>query len=161
MRRVRALLGHLRQRWRASLRFRVVLGTIVGSTLVLALLMPALLGNISAGVLGSKEASALAEATAARSEAQRILDATPAQGSDVPASRTIDAVVAAMAARGAQAGLFEVLVLASEPAGLSATPERGTGLISETSVPAQMREIVSGSQRQAWTYTTMRYTDGR
>ena len=122
MRRVRALLGHLRQRWRASLRFRVVLGTIVGSTLVLALLMPALLGNISAGVLGSKEASALAEATAARSEAQRILDATPAQGSDVPASRTIDAVVAAMAARGAQAGLFEVLVLASEPAGLSATP---------------------------------------
>ena len=72
----------------------------VGSTLVLVLLMPALLGNISAGVLGSKEASALAEATAARSEAQRILDATPAQGSDVPASRTIDAVVAAMAARG-------------------------------------------------------------
>ena len=159
--RVRALPGHLRQRWRQSLRFRVVLGTVVGSTLVLVLLMPALLGNISAGVLGSKEASALAEATAARSEAQRILDATPAQGSDVPVSRTIDAVVAAMAARGAQAGLFEVLVLASEPAGLSATPERGTNLISETSVPGEMRDVVSGSQRQAWTYTTMRYTDGR
>jgi two-component system sensor histidine kinase MtrB len=160
-RRVRALPGHLRQRWRQSLRFRVVLGTVVGSTLVLVLLMPALLGNISAGVLGSKEASALAEATAARGEAQRILDATPAQASDVPASRTIDAVVAAMAARGAQAGLFEVLMLASEPAGLSATPERGTNLISETSVPGPMRDIVSGSQRQAWTYTTMRYTDGR
>ena len=52
-------------------------------------------------------------------------------------------------------------MLASEPAGLSATPERGTNLISETSVPVQMRDVVSGSQRQAWTYTTMRYTDGR
>jgi two-component system sensor histidine kinase MtrB len=52
-------------------------------------------------------------------------------------------------------------MLASEPAGLSATPERGTNLISETSVPGRMRDVVSGSQRQAWTYTTMRYTDGR
>ena len=66
-----------------------------------------------------------------------------------------------MAARGAQAGLFEVLMLASEPAGLSETPERGTNLISETSVPGRLRDVVSGSQRQAWTYTTMRYTDGR
>jgi len=158
---VRAIPTHLRGRWRQSLRFRVVAATIVGSTLVLVLLLAALLGNVSAGVLGSKESSALAEATAARSEAQRILDATPARGDDIPASRTIDAVVAAMAARGAQAGLFEVLMLSSEPAGLSATPERGTNLVSETSVPPQMREVVSGAQRQAWTYTTIRYTDGR
>ncbi len=159
--RIRSLPDRLAQRWRQSIRFRVILSTIVGSTLVLILLLSALLGNITAGVLGSKEASALAEATAARGEAQRILDATPAPTGEVPASRTIEAVVAAMAARGAQAGLFEVLILASEPAGLSLTPERGTNLVSETSVPAQMREIVSGSQRQAWTYTTIEYTDGR
>ena len=159
--RIRSLPDRLAQRWRQSIRFRVILSTIVGSTLVLILLLPALLGNITAGVLGSKEASALAEATAARGEAQRILDATPAPTGEVPASRTIEAVVAAMAARGAQAGLFEVLILASEPAGLSLTPERGTNLVSETSVPAEMREIVSGSQRQAWTYTTIEYTDGR
>ena len=159
--RIRAVPAHLRGRWRQSLRFRVVAATIVGSTLVLLLLLAALLGNISAGVLGSKESSALAEATAARSEAQRILDATPARGDDIPVSRTIDAVVAAMAARGAQAGLFEVLMLSSEPAGLSATPERGTNLVSETSVPPDMREVVAGDQRQAWTYTTIRYTDGR
>ena len=79
----------------------------------------------------------------------------------MPAVRRIDGVVAAMGARGAQAGLFEVLVLSSEPAGLSATPERGTNLVSETSVPEQMRDIVSDDQRQAWTYTTIRYTDGR
>ena len=67
-----------------------------------------------------------------------------------------------MGARGAQAGLFEVLLLASNPAGLSATPERGTNLVSETSVPAAMREHRPGDdQRQAWTYTTIRYTDGR
>ncbi|MGB7982182.1 MAG: MtrAB system histidine kinase MtrB [Candidatus Nanopelagicales bacterium] len=161
LRRIRALPGLLLARWRQSLRFRVILGTVLGSTAVLIVLLPVLLGSISSGVLGAKESSALAEATAARSEAQRILDASIADGTEVPASRTIDAVVAAMAARGAQAGLFEVLMLASEPAGLGTTPERGTNLISETSVPPDLRAVVAGSQRQAWTYTTMRYTDGR
>jgi two-component system sensor histidine kinase MtrB len=148
-------------RWRRSLRFRVVLATVLGSTAVVVLLMPVLLGNISAGILSAKEASALAEATAARSEAQRLLDATSTQGTGTPASRRIDTVVAAMGARGAQAGLFEVLMLSSEPGGLSATPERGTNLVSEASIPAAMREIVSADQRQAWTYTSIRYTDGR
>ena len=147
--------------WQESLRFRVVLGTILGSTMVVVLLLPALLGSISSGVLGAKEASAVAEATAARSEAQRLLDASTDQAADAPASRRIDAVVAAVGARGAQAGLFEVLVLATEPGGLSATPERGTNLVSESSVPGDLREIVAGDQRQAWTYTLIRYTDGR
>jgi two-component system sensor histidine kinase MtrB len=155
------LPGRLISRWRQSLRFRVVLGTVAGSTMIILLLVPALLVNISSGVLGAKEASALAEATAARSEAQRLLDATSAQGSEVPASRRIDSVVAAVGARGAQAGLFEILMLSSEPRGLSATPERGTNLVAEGSVPSQMREVVASEQRQAWTYTTIRYTDGR
>ena len=158
---VRHLPSRLAAGWRRSLRFRVVAGTVLGATVVVVVLVPILLGSISRGVLGAKEASALAEATAARSEAQRLLDATSAQGSEVPASRRIDAVVAAMGARGAQAGLFEVLMLSSEPGGLSATPERGTNLVSEGSVPAEMREVVAGSQRQAWTYTQIRYTDGR
>lgn len=59
----------------------------------------------------TKEASALAEATAARSGAQRLLDAASDTGAqETPASRQIDAVVAAMGTRGAQAGLFEVLI---------------------------------------------------
>ena len=146
--------------WRRSMQFRVILGTVLGATALVAVLVPALLGNISRGILGAAETSSLAEATAARTEAQRLLDAAMV-GSDVPPSRSIDAVVAAMGARGAQAGLFEVLLLASEPAGLSQTPERGTNLVSETSVPAAMRTIVAQDQRQAWTYTTIRYTDGR
>lgn len=151
----------LAARWRGSLRFRVVAGTILGSTLVVVLLMPALLSNVASGILGAKQTSALAEATAARSEAQRLLDASSDQASDIPASRRIDSVVAAMGARGAQAGLFEVLMLSSEPRGLSETPERGTNLVSEDSIPAEMREVVAGNQRQAWTYSTIRYTDGR
>ena len=66
-----------------------------------------------------------------------------------------------MAARGAQAGLFEVLRPRLRAGGLSATPERGTNLDLGDQRPGEMRDIVSGSQRQAWTYTTMRYTDGR
>lgn len=159
--RLRALRGSLARSWGQSLRSRVVLATIAGSTAVLVVLLAALLGNVSAGLLASKESAARAEATAARAEAQRILDATLTRADDVPVSRTIDSVVAAMAARGAATGLFEVLVLASEPAGLGATPERGTNLVSETSVPPALREVVSGDQRQAWTYTSIRYTDGR
>jgi two-component system sensor histidine kinase MtrB len=154
------LLRAIAGRWRRSLRFRVVATTVLGSTLVILVLIPVLLGRISAGVLGAKEASALAEATAARSEAQRLLDATSTQAADATASRRIDAVVAAMAARGAQAGLFEVLMLSSEPGGLNATPERGTNLVSESSIPEPMRRLVAGNQRQAWTYTVIRYTDG-
>ncbi len=159
--RVRRLPRLLVGRWRRSLRFRVVAGTVLGATMVVVVLVPILLGGIARGVLGAKEASAIAEATAARSEAQRLLDATSTQDGAVPASRRIDAVVAAMGARGAQAGIFEVLMLSSEPRGLSATPERGTNLVSESSVPPQLRQVVSSSQRQAWTYTTIRYTDGR
>jgi two-component system sensor histidine kinase MtrB len=51
-------------------------------------------------------------------------------------------------------------MLASQPAGLGLTPERGTNLVSEASVPADMREVVASSQRQAWAYTLIRYTDG-
>lgn len=150
----------LRAKWRRSLRFRVIAGTILGSTAVVVLLMPVLLGNVTSGILDAKEASALAEANAARSEAQRLLDATSDQGAETPASRRVDAVVSAMGARGAEAGLFEVLMLSSEPGGLSATPERGTNLVSEASIPAEMRTIVAGNQREAWTYTTIEYTDG-
>lgn len=156
-----ALPGRLAERWSRSLRFRVVLATLLGSTAVLVLLLPAFMARISAGILSAKEVSALAEATVARSEAQRLLDSATTGGLKLPASRRIDAVVAAMGARGAQAGLFEALVLSSEPRGLSDTPERGTNLVSETSVPAQLRGVVAGGQRQAWTYTTIRYTDGR
>ncbi len=158
---IRALPRRVSHRWRQSLRFRVVLTTIAGSTVVLVLLLAVLLATISSGVLESKESSARAEATAARVEAQRLLDATVSGADDLPVARTIDTVVAAIAARGAQTGLFEVLLLASEPAGLGVTPERGTNLVSETSVPTQLREVVSDEQRQAWSYTTIAYTDGR
>lgn len=161
LRRVAALPRRVATRWRRSLRFRVILTTVLGSTVVVFLLLPALLDRVSYGILGAKEASARAEATAARAEAQRLLDATSEQGATLTPSRRVDAVIAAMAARGVQAGLFEVLVLSSEPGGLGATPERGTNLVSERSIPEGMREIVATSQRQAWTYTTIRYTDGR
>ncbi len=158
---ITSIPGRVVQRLRQSLRMRVVLTTIAGSTVVLVVLLAVLLAAISRGVLESKETSARAEATAARVEAQRLLDATLSATDAVPVSRTIDSVVSAIAARGAETGLFEVLVLASEPAGLGATPQRGTNLVSESSVPADLRGVVADEQRQAWTYAAIRYTDGR
>lgn len=149
----------VRGRWRRSLRFRVVLATVIGSTVVLGLIVPILLAQISAGVLGAKQRSALAEATAARANAQRLVDAM-GTGTALSPARRVDGVVAAVAARGSGAGLFEVLLLSSEPGGLSDTPERGTNLVSESSIPPGMRSVVAADQRQAWAYSLIRYTDG-
>ncbi|MGV1004552.1 MAG: MtrAB system histidine kinase MtrB [Candidatus Nanopelagicales bacterium] len=146
--------------WRRSLRFRVISVTLIGSLGLLALLGPLLLSQIAAGILGAKERSARSEATVARSEAQRLIDATSATGEKLSAARRVDAVVAAVAARGAESGLFDVLLLSSQPQGQGVIPERGTNLVSETSVPAEMRSIVAADQRQAWAYTTIRYTNG-
>lgn len=163
MRLLRAL-RHPSQRlpriYRQSLRFRVVSLTLIGCVALVGFLGPMLLSRISAGVLGAKESSSLAEATAARSEAQRLVDATSASGETLSAARRVDAVVAAVAARGVETGMFDVLLLSSQPQGLGLTPERGTNLVSEASVPDAMRQIIAADQRQAWAYTTIRYTNG-
>jgi len=145
--------------WRRSLTLRVVLTTLVMSLLVVGLLGYLLLTNVTAGLLDAKERSSLTEATAGLAEAQRILAAADTGPSTPGAASLVDSVIAAIATRAGQAGLYEVLLLSSPP--LPGSPERATNNVAETSVPGDLRISISATSRQAWTYSRIQYLDGR
>ena len=78
----------------------------------------------------------------------------------VAPSRLVDSVVSALAARAGSPSTFDVLLLVVA-AQRGDAPERGTNLVAESSVPADLRTAVVDSQRQSWTYTEIQYLDGR
>lgn len=145
--------------WHRSLWLRVTLTTLVLSAIVVAVLGFSLLSRVTTGLLDAKERSSVAEASAGLGEAQRILDAANTGPSTPSAARLVDSVVGALAARAGSPPTFDVLLLSSFTN--ADAPERGTNLVSESSVPLALRETVASSQRQAWTYTQVTFVDGR
>lgn len=145
--------------WRGSLLVRVTVSTLVLSIVTMAVLGFLLLSRITTGLLDSKERASIAEATAGVVEAQRLLDAADTGPSTPSASRLVDSVVSTLASRVASPGQFDVLLLSSQED--IEVPERGTNLVSEASVPVELRSAVTSSQRQSWTYTTITFLDGR
>lgn len=147
------------QIWRRNLRLRLVTVTIVLSSVVLGLLGALLLQRVTTGLLSSKETSVLAEATAAQLEVQRLLNASDTGISSPNVTRLVDSAITAIAVRAGSVGSYDALLLASPD--LTGQPERGTRLVSESSVPIQLREAVRQSGKQAWTYSELSYEDGR
>lgn len=147
------------RRWRRSLLLRVSLTTVAVSGIVLAALGLLLLSRVTSGLLDAKETTAVGEATAGAAEAQRILAAADTGASTPSPARLVDSVVTALASRAGAPDQFDVLMLAADP--MSDDPERGTNLASVASVPADLRAAVVDSQRVSWTYSQIRYLDGR
>ena len=145
--------------WRRSLAVRVIASTLVMSSLALTLLGMLLLGRVTDGLLKARQQSALSESSAGLSDAQSIV-ASSAVGPSTSSTVLADNIMTALSARAGQPALYEVLLLAS-PTALNSAPERGTNLVLESSVPAALRKAVSTSSHQAWTYTTVRYLNGR
>jgi two-component system sensor histidine kinase MtrB len=145
--------------WRRSLWLRVTITTLVLSIIVVGVLGLSLLSRVTSGLLNAKERISVGEASAGLGEAQRILDAADTGPSTPSASRLVDSVVSALAARAGSPSTFDVLLLSSQPSGDA--PERGTNLVAESSVPTTLREAVVDSQRQSWTYTEIQFLDGR
>lgn len=144
--------------WRSSLSVRVVASTLLASALSLTLLGWLLLGRVTDGLLQARQQSALSESSAGLADAQRIV--TAATGSDTNPTVLADNIVSALAARAGEPALYDVLLLAG-PQAISGAPERGTNLVLQSSVPTELRDVVTSTSRQAWTYTTIRYLDGR
>lgn len=144
--------------WRSSLAVRVVSSTLIASTLSLTLLGLLLLGRVTDGLLQSRQQSVLSESSAGLVDAQRIV--TSATVSATSATVIADNIVSALAARAGQPPLYDVLLLAG-PRTVTTAPERGTNLVLQASVPTELRDTVANTSRQAWTYTTIRYLDGR
>lgn len=145
--------------WRRNLRLRLVTVTIVLSSIVLGLLGALLLQRVTSGLLTSKESSVITEATAAAQEVQRILNASDTGISTPNVTRLVDSAITAIAVRAGATGSYDALLLASPE--ISGQPERGTRLVSETSVPDELRQAVRESGKQAWTYSLLSYEDGR
>ncbi|MDP1878805.1 MAG: MtrAB system histidine kinase MtrB [Actinomycetota bacterium] len=149
----------LRRIWGRSLWLRVTATTLVVSVVVVGVLGLSLLSRVTTGLLDAKERISVGEASAGLGEAQRILDAADTGPSTPSPSRLVDSVVSALAARAGSPSTFDVLLLASQAS--SDAPERGTNLVAVSSVPNALREAVVTSQRQSWTYTEIRFLDGR
>lgn len=149
----------IRRTWRRSLWLRVTLTTLALSLVVVGVLGLSLLSRVTTGLLDSKERISVGEATAGLGEARRILDAADTGPSTPAPARIVDSVVSALATRAGSPATFDVLLLSSEA--IADAPERGTNLVSETSVPAALRSAVASSGRQSWTYTDIQFLDGR
>jgi two-component system sensor histidine kinase MtrB len=149
----------LRRTWRRSLFIRVTSTTLVLSIVVVAALGLLLLSNVTTGLLEAKERSAVGEASAGLGEAQRLLDAADTGPSTPSPSRLVDSVVTSLATRAGSPATFDVLLLSARPD--AGAPERGTNLVAVSSIPPDLRTAVTGTQRQSWTFTEIRFLDGR
>ena len=145
--------------WRRSLLLRVTATTLALSIVVMTILGFLLISRVTSGLLDSAQRTAVTEAGVGLADAQRIAGAAASgTGTASPAS-VVDTIVASLASRAGTPPQYDVLLLAGDTDGTA--PERGTNLVSDTSVPDDMRTTVLETQRQSWTYTEIRYLDGR
>jgi len=144
--------------WRKNLQLRLVAITILISTTVLSIVGILLVNQVTNGLLETKQQSSIAEATAARLEVQRLLDAADAGLVAPNSTRIVDSVITALAIRSGSPGLYDALFL-SDP-DLVGAPERGTELISQASIPEALRSAITERDRQAWAYGTLVYEGG-
>ena len=149
----------VRRLWRRSLFIRVASLTLVLSIIVVGALGFLLLSRVTTGLLEAKERSAVGEASAGLGEAQRLLDAADTGPSTPSPSRLVDTVVTSLATRAGSPATFDVLLLSTLPD--IGAPERGTNLVAVSSIPPELRDAVTQTQRQSWTFTEIRFLDGR
>jgi two-component system sensor histidine kinase MtrB len=157
---VRRAFARVAALWRRSLALRVVLTTLALSVVVVLVLGWLLLTRVTDGLLAAKQRSALDEARAGLTEAQSRLDA--ADRTDV-ASTTVrlDQITRQLANRAGTPALYEVLLLRATAAPVTNTPEFGSNLVGKDSLPTPLREAVAETQSQSYTYSEIRYVDGR
>jgi two-component system sensor histidine kinase MtrB len=149
----------VRRIWRRSLFLRVIATTLVLSIIVVGVLGFSLLSRVTSGLLDAKERISVGESAAGQGEAQRLLDAADTGPSTPSPSRLVDSVVSILASRAGSPATFDVLLLSSQPS--TDAPERGTNLVAVASVPEDLRAAISLTKRQSWTYSEIRFLDGR
>ena len=146
--------------WRRSIQARVVVSTLVLSTVVVGIVGFVLLRQVTDGLVDAKTESSVAEATRGALDAQRRLSGAP--GTEFDASAQLTQLVASIVQRGSVQG-YEV-VLTGPVAGSSAAIAAGSGTrstqgVRSDSIPARLRRTVESPAATgvSWTYTTIRY----
>ncbi len=155
-------VGRVGSLWRRSLHLRVVLTTLVLSASVVLILGYLLLSRVTAGLLEAEQRSAIGEARAGLSDAQGQIEAND-QIDPTSSGVLLGQIAQELANRaGSPAALYEVLLLGTpNPSSSVYQPEFGSHSVVASSVPTDLRAAVAVTQRQSYTYTQIRYQDGR
>ncbi|MGH3356231.1 MAG: MtrAB system histidine kinase MtrB [Nocardioidaceae bacterium] len=154
--RVTMVWRRLRSTWRRSLQLRVVIGTVLLSSLVVALVGWMLLGQVTTGLVEGKRAAALSEAASGFDTAQDQLDAADPNNFD-PGALLPD-LFDSLSSRGDASGLYEVLLTGpiNAPEG-SASPAGSLYLpgANPDDIPDDLMQRVSDEPGTWWSYTRM------
>lgn len=152
--------SHLLRFWRRSLQARVVVSTLLLSTLVITLVGWVLVRQVSDGLIDAKTETSVGEATRGALDAQRRLSG--ASGTELDPGAQLTQLVAGIVQRGSVQG-YEV-VLTGPIAGSTTDVAAGSGTrntpgVLDESVPQVLREAVETAPTAgiAWTYTRARY----
>lgn len=148
----------IRRGWRSSLLLRITTITLGSSLIVLTVLGVTLLSKVTTGLMGAKEDTSISEASAGLIEAQRVIEAAEASPTAPSPARLVDAIVAGLGSQGGSPTQFDILLLAAQPG--QSLPERGTNLVSTSSIDAEFRLALIADRSQLWTYGPIRYING-
>jgi two-component system sensor histidine kinase MtrB len=141
-----AVAGAIRHRWRRSLQTRVIVTTLLLSATVSVLLGVTILHQVQRGLLDSTTRSAMGQMSAGVRHAESQFGALP-KLDPTTVEGTARAVVSDLTGRPGQ-GEYDVAMLSFSPQLRSYAP----GAIG-SSIPAQLRAVVSNQSREAWVYT--------
>ncbi|HYJ66121.1 MAG TPA: MtrAB system histidine kinase MtrB [Nocardioidaceae bacterium] len=148
-------------RWLRSIQARVVIGTVVLSAIVIALVGWMLTRQVAEGLTDSKREQSVSEARAGIHLAQEQLNAQPVTDTR-SLSDTTGKLVQSLSTRGGTARQYEVVLLGP----LTAKPiceqvgKKKSRDVSCQSIPNQLLKDVSTQDGVAWAYSTMSFRDG-
>ena len=148
--------------WRRSIQARVVISTLLLSTLVVSLVGWVLLRQITDGLVDAKTRSSVAEATRGALDAQRRLSG--ASGTEFDSSSQLTQLVASIVQRGSVQGYEVVLtgpVAGSSPGVSAGSGTRNTQGVRSDSIPTALRHRVESPAASgvSWTYGELRYDE--
>lgn len=146
--------------WRRSIQARVVISTLLLSTVVVGLVGWVLVRQITDGLVDAKTRSSVAEATRGALDAQRRLSG--ASGTEFDSSSQLTQLVASIVQRGSVQGYEVILtgpVAGSSPGVAAGSGTRNTQGVRSDSIPADLRRRVESPTASgvSWTYGTIRY----
>ena len=148
--------------WRRSIQARVVVSTLLLSTLVVTLVGWVLLRQVTDGLVDAKTNSSIVEATRGAVDAQRRLSG--ASGTEFDSSSQLTQLVASIVQRGSVQGYDVVLtgpVAGSSPGIAAGSSTRNTQGVRSDSIPADLRRRVEAPTASgvSWTYSELRYDE--
>ncbi|MGH3365918.1 MAG: MtrAB system histidine kinase MtrB [Nocardioidaceae bacterium] len=151
----------VRSAWRRSLQARVVINTLLLSTLVVALVGWLLLSQVTAGLVEGKRAAALSEAASGFETAQDQLDA--ADPNDFDPGQLLPDLFDNLSSRGDASGQYEVLLRGpiNTPVDSGVSPAGSLFLpgVNPENIPDDLMRQVTEEPGSWWSYTRM--TDDR